>query len=83
MAMTRLSLCNSCGCKSRQAKWNNFLPGLGDTAAIVFDPIQSFICPNDSGESSMSNMLKPDLKAVVWLAVGFLVIPRVMAMVKK
>jgi hypothetical protein len=31
----------------------------------------------------MSNMLKPDLKAVVWLAVGFLVIPRVMAMVKK
>lgn len=29
------------------------------------------------------DILKPDMKSLVWLAVGWLVIPRVFAMVKK
>lgn len=50
----------------------------------MFNPIQRFICPDkETGEIPMTDLLKPDVKALVWLAVGWLVIPRVMAMVKK
>jgi len=31
----------------------------------------------------MPDILKPDTKALVWLALGFLVLPRVVAMVKR
>lgn len=31
---------------------------------------------------TMPGILKPDLKAVVWLAVGALVVPKVLAMVR-
>lgn len=31
----------------------------------------------------MPAVLKPDLKAVVWLAIGFVVAPKVIAMVKR
>jgi hypothetical protein len=31
----------------------------------------------------MTNILKPDMKSLVWLAVGFLVVPRVMSMFNK
>ncbi len=30
----------------------------------------------------MPSILKPDLKAVVWLAVGFIVVPKLVAMVR-
>ncbi len=30
----------------------------------------------------MPRSLKPDLKAVVWLAVGFIVVPKLVAMVR-
>lgn len=30
----------------------------------------------------MPNVLRPDLKALVWLALGFLVVPYVMKMVR-
>ena len=30
----------------------------------------------------MPDILKPDMKSVVWLAVGFLVLPRVVRMVR-
>lgn len=30
----------------------------------------------------MPEVLKPDMKAVVWLAIGFLVLPKVLATVK-
>lgn len=30
----------------------------------------------------MPSVLKPDMKAVVWLAIGALVVPRVLKMVK-
>ncbi len=83
MVMTPLSLCSQCGCKKRQEQWNAVIPGLGDTAAIVFNPIQRFICSDENGVSSMGNMLKPDLKSLVYLAVGFLVVPRVIAMFNK
>lgn len=29
----------------------------------------------------MPNILKPDVKALVWLAVGFLVLPKIVSMV--
>jgi hypothetical protein len=31
----------------------------------------------------MPNVLRPDMKAAVWLAVGFLVVPKVMSMVRR
>lgn len=81
MATTLLSLCNQCDCKSRQAKLNQLSPGLGDKVATVFNPIQRILC-TESGKQ-MGDILKPDMKSLVWLAVGFLVIPRVLSMVKK
>lgn len=81
MVMTLPSLCNKCRCKYRQEQWNKLIPGLGDTAKVIFDPIQQIIC-NESSES-MGNLLKPDMKSLVWLAVGFFVAPRVIAMFNK
>jgi hypothetical protein len=77
------SLCNGCRCKYRQEKWNEFIPGLGDTAATIFNPIQSFICTNEDGVSPMGNMLKPDMKSLVWLAIGAVVVPFVLAKFNK
>jgi len=71
------SLCSSCGCKARQAKWNAAFPGLGNAAAVVFNPIQKLICNNVKEESNMPSVLKPDMKALVWLAIGALVVPMV------
>lgn len=78
----RLSLCSDCDCKSRQEWLNNRIPGLGDSVAIVFNPIQQFICPNENGETPMKDILKPDLKSLVWLGVGFLVVPFIMSKLK-
>jgi len=75
--MTLSSLCRQCNCKARQAKWNALFPGLGDAAAIVFNPIQKMICNNAKEESNMPSVLKPDMKAIVWLAIGALVVPLV------
>lgn len=82
MVTTLRSLCDNCGCKNRQEKWNKLIPGLGDTAAVIFNPIQSYICPNENGDILMSNILKPDMKSIVWLAVGAFVVPMIIAKVK-
>lgn len=83
VATTRTLLCNKCRCKYRQELWNKFYPGLGDTAALIFDPIQRVICTESSEGNEMTNLIKPDLKSLVWLAVGFFVAPRVLAMFNK
>jgi len=72
-------LCNDCGCKTRQARLNHFVPGLGDKVATVLNPIQTVIC---KGEKSMPDILKPDMKAIVWLAIGAFAVPFVLKMVK-
>lgn len=83
MATKLPSLCSKCNCRYRQDKWNEFIPGLGDTAAIMFDPIQHFICPDDKGDIPMTDLLKPDMKSLIWLAVGAFVVPRVLTMFVK
>lgn len=72
-------LCSECDCKSRQARLNQYVPGLGDRVASVFNPIQTVIC---KGEKSMPDILKPDMKAIVWLGIGVVVVPFILKMVK-
>ena len=76
------SLCNSCRCKDRQEQWNKFIPGLGDTAATIFDPIQRLIC-SDEKSNVMPSLLKPDMKSLLWLAIGAIVVPMVRAKFNK
>ena len=68
-----------CGCAKRQAAMNAFVPGLGDQTKLFLQPIE----PLFKGDSNMSaDLLKPDLKAVVWLLVGAFVVPYVLKMIK-
>lgn len=55
----------SCGCEERQAQLNEWRPGLGDKVKVVADPVK--------------NLLKPDLTAVFWFAVGAFVVPWLLA----
>lgn len=73
------ALCNQCGCKNRQARLNKYVPGLGDKVATVLNPIQVVVC---KGENAMPDILKPDMKAIVWLAIGAFAVPFVLKMVK-
>lgn len=64
-----------CGCQRRKEALNDLLPGLGDGVAAVADPIYE-------RWQGMPALLKPDVKAVVWLLIGAFVAPRVLAMVR-
>lgn len=72
--MMRISLCSQCDCKKRQEWLNQAIPGFGDKLAVVFNPIQQMICER---ENSMPSILKPDLKSLVWLAIGAVLVPMV------
>lgn len=65
----------SCGCEDRRNKLNNFYPGLGDKVKLVADPVQE-------GFNNMPEILRPDTKSLVWLAIGAFVVPMVLRFIK-
>lgn len=62
---------DDCGCKARQAWLNERVPGLGDSVALVAEPIKE-------GYGNMPELLRPDTKSLVWLAIGALIVPFVL-----
>lgn len=62
---------DDCGCEARRQALNELQPGLGDAVKTVADPVQR-------GLESMPELLRPDLKSLVWLAIGALVVPFVL-----
>lgn len=64
-----------CGCKARQAALNSAVPGLGDRVAVVAEPIYE-------RWQAMPSVLKPDMKSLVWLAIGAFLVPRLLTMVR-
>jgi len=62
---------DDCGCAARQAWLNERVPGLGDQVATVAEPIKE-------GVEQMPAILRPDMKSLVWLAIGAVVVPFVL-----
>lgn len=62
---------DDCGCRARQEWLNSQVPGLGDAVAVVAEPIKE-------GMDTMPEILRPDMKSLVWLAIGALVVPFVL-----
>lgn len=71
-----------CGCDRRKERLNSAVPGLGDHVELFLQPVAPIVKPLLSGEKVMSDLLKPDMKAIIWLAVGAFVVPYVLKMVK-
>ncbi len=70
---------SDCGCKERQARLNAAVPGLGDNVALFLSPIAPVVNRLSKEENAMPELLKPDMKAIVWLAIGAFVVPFVLA----
>jgi hypothetical protein len=64
-------MAGGCGCSARRDWLNGRLPGLGDRVARVAEPIYE-------RWKAMPEMLRPDLKSLVWLAIGAIVVPFVL-----
>lgn len=64
-----------CGCAGRQAALNAAVPGLGDAVKVVADPVADII-GYKGRVRKMPEILKPDMKSLVWLAIGTLVVAR-------
>lgn len=62
---------DDCGCRARQEWLNEHVPGLGDRVATVAEPIKE-------GMDDMPEILRPDMKSLVWLAIGAFVVPFVL-----
>lgn len=64
-----------CGCAARRARLNDWEPGLGDRVAEIADPIYE-------RWKAMPEMLRPDMKSLVWLAIGAFVVPMVLRKIR-
>ncbi|WP_433478144.1 hypothetical protein ACQPZP_14585 [Spirillospora sp. CA-142024] len=62
---------DDCGCRARQEWLNGQVPGLGDAVAEVAEPIKKEM-------DKMPEILRPDMKSLVWLAIGAVVVPLVL-----
>lgn len=64
-----------CGCQQRQEALNEWIPGLGDAVKVVADPVYE-------RWNAMPAILRPDMKSLVWLAIGAFVVPRILGAVR-
>lgn len=62
---------DDCGCRARREWLNSRAAGLGDRVAEVAEPIKKEM-------DNMPEILRPDLKSLVWLAIGAVVVPLVL-----
>jgi hypothetical protein len=49
---------------------------------MFLQPVAPLVKPLLSGDKTMTDLLKPDMKAIVWLIVGAFVVPYVLKLVK-
>lgn len=59
---------SDCGCAARKAWLNDHVPGLGDRVETVANPVYE-------RWQKMPELLRPDMKSLVWLGIGALVVP--------
>lgn len=64
-----------CGCSARKRWLNDLAPGLGDQVEKVAGPIYE-------RWQKMPEMLRPDMKSLVWLALGAFVVPMVLRKIR-
>lgn len=64
-----------CGCEARRAWLNARVDGLGDAVKVVADPVADAV-GYKGRERKMPELLKPDMKSLVWLAIGTFVVAR-------
>jgi hypothetical protein len=74
---------SDCGCNKRKARLNAAVPGLGDHVELFLSPVQPIVNSNVLRSTLMNmDLLKPDMKSLVWLAIGAFVVPYVLKLVK-
>jgi hypothetical protein len=66
---------DDCGCEARKAWLNAQYDGLGDAVGKIADPIADAIGYKRERKMSL-DLLKPDMKSLVWLAIGSLVVSK-------
>lgn len=66
-----------CGCQKRQDWLNSHVPGSGDAVKVIAEPVADMI-GFKGRERKMPEILKPDMKSLVWLAIGAFVVPMVL-----
>lgn len=66
---------DDCGCEKRKEYLNSQFPGLGDAVAVVAEPVADAI-GYKGRKRKMPDLLKPDMKSLVWLAIGTFVVAR-------
>lgn len=66
-----------CGCAKRREWLNEQVPGSGDAVAFIAEPIADAI-GYKGRERKMPAILRPDMKSLVWLAIGAFVVPMVL-----
>lgn len=57
-----------CGCEGRKKRLNEWSPGLGDRV--------------EKGIKEMPELLRPDMKSLIWLAIGAFIVPMVMRKIR-
>jgi hypothetical protein len=67
---------DDCGCEARQEWLNNQVPGLGDAVKKIADPVANAIGYKGRESTLSMDLLKPDMKSLVWLAIGALVVSK-------
>lgn len=67
---------DDCGCAERQARLNDMVPGLGDAVKVIADPVADAIGYKGRERKMSLDLLKPDMKSLVWLAIGTLVVSK-------
>lgn len=67
---------DDCGCAKRQSQLNAVVPGLGDAVKVIADPVADAIGYKGREKKMSLDLLKPDVKSLVWLAIGTLVVSK-------
>lgn len=69
-------MAEECGCEARKQWLNEHVPGSGDAVAFFAEPVADVL--GYKRERKMPEILKPDTKSLVWLAIGAFVLPMIL-----
>lgn len=71
-------MADDCGCSKRKEWLNVHVNGLGNAVEYVAEPVANLIGykGRDSKMGSLPGLLKPDMKSLIWLAIGTLVVSK-------